>query len=89
MFAGSFAAFFLPTQYRFEAEQLVVERAGQTRSFRWDRFRSFERDRNGIFLSPHSRPHRLDTTRGVFLALSREQRDQVLAWLEGRFVERQ
>lgn len=68
-FANSLSAFFLPTTYEATPEHLVVRRPGSTRTYPWTRFRSFERDRNGIFLSPYRRRHRLDSLRGVFLPL--------------------
>ncbi|MCA9791505.1 MAG: hypothetical protein KC910_06905 [Candidatus Eremiobacteraeota bacterium] len=86
--AGSVAAFFVPTVYEFGDETITVRRWGADQSYAWSRFRSFEQDKNGVFLSPYRRPHRLDRLRGVFLPMDRARRHQLRPLLEARLVER-
>lgn len=68
-FANSLSPYFLPTTYEATATHLVIRRLGATRTYPWARFRTFEKDRNGLFLSPYRQRHRLDSLRGVFLPL--------------------
>lgn len=70
--------FFLPTFYRFGDSEFTVE--GPLRfkkSFPWKRFRSYQKDRNGLFLSPYRKKRATEGQRGVFLALRPAQRNQI------------
>ncbi|MGE0489071.1 MAG: hypothetical protein AB7S38_07630 [Vulcanimicrobiota bacterium] len=86
--AASLASFFLPTVYEFADETITVSRLGARQTYAWSRFRSFEQDKNGVFLSPYRQRHRLDRLRGVFLPLDRARRHQLKPLLEARLVER-
>lgn len=75
---ASFRDFFLPTHFRFDDQGITISGALRaTRKFPWNRFRSFIVDRNGLFLSPYTKPRWLESQRGVFLALSCDQRQEV------------
>ena len=70
--------FFLPTQYIFEESGILVRGPLKpTRQYAWHRFRTFQKDRNGIFLSPYHQKRATEAQRGVFLPLRPEQRNEV------------
>lgn len=87
-FVGSLSAFFFPSSYRFEEDELWVTRAGSSKFYPLARFRSFQEDRNGIFLSPFVERHALDELRGLFLPMESEDRRRLSAWLEQRLLRR-
>lgn len=81
--------FFLETQYRFDEEEISVRGVLKaSRSYPWRRFRTFIKDRNGLFLSPYSAKHQLDQQRGVFLPLTSEQRDLAARYCQSRELAR-
>lgn len=80
--------FFLPTNYRFEQDSLSISGPLKGhKSFPWRRFRCFVKDRNGLFLSPYRKKRTSENYRGVFLPLSREQREEALKVLSEKGVE--
>ncbi len=84
----SLRRFFVPTRYDIGDEELRVTSLGVEKVFGWNRFRSFEKDRNGVFLSPFRERRGLDEVRGVFLPLNPGDRDRLCGWLEDRLVRR-
>ncbi|HUU45538.1 MAG TPA: hypothetical protein VM118_07355 [Acidobacteriota bacterium] len=75
---ASLGSFFLPTDY-------VLYRGGGemrflwiTRRFTWAQYRSFYPDRNGVLLSPFTRPSRLENFRGIYLRFGRRA-DEIMA----------
>lgn len=64
---GSLASFFLPTRYVLYAGGLEARFLGVNRRFTWEQFRSFYPDKNGVLLSPFTRPSRLENFRGFYL----------------------
>ena len=84
LFIFSLRRFFLPNVYEFGEETLTVSGV----SYSWKRFRSFERDRNGLFLSPYRERRKLDQMRGIFLPMAPSDRDRVAQWLRPMMEER-
>lgn len=80
---GSMGTYFLPTDYAFYAGGVETRFLGVTRRFKWDQFRSFYPDRNGVLLSPFPAPSRLENFRGLFVRFSRN-REQVLDVVRNR-----
>lgn len=60
---------FLPTHYRLDNSGVTVRFLGLAMRHPWSRFRSFRRERCGIFLSPNVDPARFDRLRGLFIVL--------------------
>ena len=80
--------FFLPTTYLFQAEGLTVNGPLKIgKAYPWRRFRSYVKDRNGLFLSPYRRKRSSENHRGVFLALLPSQREQALQACQGYGLE--
>jgi hypothetical protein len=75
--------FFAPTTYHFRSEELVVDGPLKVRkSYPWRRFRSYVKDRNGLFLSPYLQKRVSESQRGLFLPLSPHQRQEALAFCQ-------
>ncbi|MBI3925563.1 MAG: hypothetical protein HY319_08490 [Armatimonadetes bacterium] len=87
-FACQIGRYFFPTEYSFDERGIEIRHNGRRELLDWERFAAFERDRNGLFLSPFHRRHRLDALRGRFLPMDRPSVERVLRWLEERYVER-
>lgn len=68
--------FFAPSSYELSSQGLVVDGLLKARKvYPWKRFRSYLKDRNGLFLSPYRSKKASEGYRGVFLPLQPEQRD--------------
>ena len=84
---GSLASYFLPTDYSLYAGGGEMRFLWICRRFTWEQFRSFYPDRNGVLLSPFSRPSRLENFRGLYLRFD-GRADQVLAIVAARVAPR-
>jgi hypothetical protein len=82
---GSMGTYFLPTDYAFYVGGVETRFLAVTRRFKWDQFRSFYPDRNGVLLSPFPAPSRLENFRGLFVRFARN-RDQVIGVIRERVL---
>lgn len=80
--------FYLPSTYRMTDEGLTVQRLLGTKSYSWDRFRAYVKDRNGVFLSPYRKRRASENQRGLFLPLLPSQRDEAIAVCQKVGLER-
>lgn len=78
--------YLLPTTYLLSAEWASSKILFFTRRKRWSSLRSYQVDRNGVLVSPFSRPNRLDTFRGLYLRFD-GNREAVLSYLRDRLGE--
>ncbi|MBN1150260.1 hypothetical protein JXA84_03445 [candidate division WOR-3 bacterium] len=70
--------FFLPVQYGFD-DNHVWKKIGPVRIRKeWKQLRSFYTDKNGILLSPFSRPSRLETFRGIYIRFAGGDRERII-----------
>jgi len=81
-FIISNTSFFMPSRYVFTKEKFVIDRIIYRKSYPWKRFRGYDFDRNGIYLSPTADPDRFDCFRGVFLVMGSENRQSLKPILE-------
>jgi hypothetical protein len=63
----SLARFYLPIKYRLTDKGITIKSLTQALTREWKVYRTCYPDRNGILLSPFTRPTRLENFRGVFL----------------------
>ncbi|MBU8932779.1 MAG: hypothetical protein KOO62_02120 [candidate division Zixibacteria bacterium] len=82
MFA-SLAKFYFPTSYKLTDDKIYVKTTTQTLIKEWSIYRSCHPDKNGILLSPFTRPTRLENFRGLYLMFS-ENRDDVVSFVKAR-----
>ena len=81
---ASLAKFYFPTRYRFTEKGFEVKTTTQKLFKPWSMFRSFYPDKNGVLLSPFTRPTRLENFRGVYIMFA-DNRDSVIEYIS-RFV---
>jgi hypothetical protein len=74
---GSLTGFYFPTRYYFYDDHLIVKTTMQTLRKEWTQYRSFYPDKNGVLLSPFTRPTRLENFRGLYIKFA-GNRDQVM-----------
>ncbi|OHB74480.1 MAG: hypothetical protein A2Z34_08300 [Planctomycetes bacterium RBG_16_59_8] len=79
--------YFFPTHYRLSAEGVLVETTFGRRFKRWNSFRSFSLDANGLFLSPFEGRSRLENFRGLYLLLDGNG-PQVASYVKERVLAR-
>lgn len=81
--------FFLETRYCFDGDGISVRGALKpSKTYPWQRFRSYIVDRNGLFLSPYMAKRSLEQQRGVFLPLTPEGRAQAAEFCANRQLQR-
>lgn len=74
---ASLRDFFLETRYTLDESGIsVCGLFKPLKTYPWARFRTFVEDRNGLFLSPYKKKQVLDLKRGLFLPLSKSQRQR-------------
>ena len=66
----SMSRFLLPTSYEVGAAGIAVSHLFRRRLRPWEQVRRIEVRQDGLFLSPFTRPSRLDSFRGLFLPAS-------------------
>lgn len=85
--AAALHSYFLPINYRFDAEGVHVDKRAFKYSYEWEQFRRWFRTTGGVVLSPFSRRTFLDNFRGVHLLLPRDP-GPVLDYLERKLPGR-
>jgi len=83
---GSLSAFYTPTKYILTEKEITIKRPLYTLKRPWAEIKRYEADKNGIFLSPFSRPRRLENFRGIYLMVE-GNRDEVISFIEERINE--
>ncbi len=78
--------FFLPSEYRVDAEGVTASGLWARRQYRWDEIRRFVCDGRGGFLSTRSNSSSLDLFRGMHLVFG-ENRDAVICRIQSRLRE--
>ena len=83
---GSLSAFYTPTKYILTEKEITIKRPLYTLKRPWAEIKRYEVDKNGIFLSPFSRPRKLENFRGIYLMVE-GNRDEVISFIEERINE--
>ncbi|MHB2019243.1 MAG: hypothetical protein ACYCW6_20020 [Candidatus Xenobia bacterium] len=84
VFVGYLASFLFPSRYQFDERGITLRRLGVSHFFPWQRFRRYELDRGGLFLTSRRSSNHLDLVRGVYLVMDRPQQELVKPVLEQR-----
>lgn len=74
---GSILPYFLPTKYKITKDGIVVNSLFTKQKKRWEYYRSFYVDKNGVFLSPFRKPTRLENFRGIYIRFHKNKDDVV------------
>jgi uncharacterized membrane protein len=83
---GSLSSFFLPTRYELDDDKVKIIYLISMRERRWDTFRSYYVDKNGVLLSPFERPSRLENFRGLYIRFNKNK-EQVVDFVKSRIVK--
>lgn len=73
--------YFFPSRYDFYEDRIEVVSFSRRSMKPWSDFRSFYADRNGVLLSPFSRPSRLENFRGVYVRFGNSGRLELLDFI--------
>ena len=64
---ASILPYFIPTKYRLTDRGIAVRSMFTKKDKKWEEYKSYSVDKHGVFLSPFSRPSRLENFRGLYL----------------------
>lgn len=83
---GSLSGFFLPTEYKFYPDKIKVKYFLASLEKEWKNYRSFYVDKNGVLLSPFTKPSRLENFRGIYLRFDRNSdiKDKVMDYIKSK-----
>lgn len=81
LLGGSLLPFFTVTRYHLDEHEVRVYRFLTSTRKQWSAFRSYYPDKQGVLLSPFTKPSRLENFRGVFLRFG-NNRQEVLRFIE-------
>ncbi|MFT5086834.1 MAG: hypothetical protein ACI906_004345 [Candidatus Latescibacterota bacterium] len=70
---ASLSTFLFPSYYKLDETGIHRVHLGRRQLRRWAEFRRVDESAHGLFLSPFSRPSRLDSFRGFFLPFHQNQ----------------
>jgi hypothetical protein len=88
IFTGALSTFFFPTKYQVDHEKVRIKYMFTSVEKELSMFRSFYPDKNGVLLSPFTRPSRLENFRGLYLRYHRNK-EEVDNFVKQIFEERQ
>ena len=79
---ASLFQFYTPTEYILDDDGITIKRPLYTMKKDWSEFRRVVETQSGIFLSPFSRPSRLDSFRGVHLLIQNREKQEVIEFIK-------
>jgi len=85
---GSLSSFFLPTRYELDDDKVKIRYLLSMREKKWEMFRSYYMDKNGVLLSPFDKPSRLENFRGLYIRFD-HNKEQVVDFVKSKIVKRQ
>lgn len=87
---GSLLPYFIPTEYRFYDDHIVVSYIGFENKNQYSKYKCFYADKKGIMLSTFKKPRRLDRFRGQSIRFTKLQseREEIMNFLETKIDKR-
>ena len=79
--------YFVPFHYQFDQRKIVVLSFLYRFEKKWESFRSFYADSNGVLLSPFDRPSRLENFRGLYIQFG-SHREEVINFINQKVPEK-
>jgi len=73
--------YFIKTEYIMDDYCIRIKRGFSNQKREWKTLRSFYPDKNGVLLSPFSKPSRLENFRGTYIRFG-NNRDEVLKFIQ-------
>ncbi|TET77563.1 MAG: hypothetical protein E3J41_06690 [Candidatus Cloacimonadota bacterium] len=77
----SILPYFLPTRYILTRDTIVVKSFFTKQKKRWEDYRSFYVDKNGVLLSPFKKHSRLENFRGIYIRFHKNN-DEVVKFIK-------
>lgn len=68
-------SYFLPTNYLMDDNGITVKGVLLGRTKKWDEFKSYYKDKNGVLLSPFDKPSRLENFRGIYVRFNKNSKE--------------
>ncbi len=81
---GPLYKYFLPYNYHCDLDTLTVSTCCSTTNRSWDTFKSSYVDKNGILLSPFSKPTRLENFRGIYVRFGKHPPEEIINYIQTR-----
>jgi len=83
LLGGGLLSYWLPTYYSLDEEWIKIKGIISEKSKKWEEFRSYYEDKNGVFLSPFAKPKRLENYRGVYIRFNNNA-EEVIGFISAR-----
>ncbi|MEW6685046.1 MAG: hypothetical protein AB1393_02415 [Candidatus Edwardsbacteria bacterium] len=83
LLSGAIWPFFVITHYQMDEQGVTVKRVFYTIKRDWSKIRNFYPDRQGVLLSPFTKPSRLENFRGLYILFG-DKKEEVLSYLGKR-----
>lgn len=81
---GPLYKYFLPFYYHCSQDSIVVKACCYNIERPWTSFRSRYIDKNGILLSPFSKPTRLENFRGIYIRFGKHPPDEIVNFIQNQ-----
>ena len=88
IFTATLSTFFFPTKYKISKNRVKIKYLVNKVDKDMNSFRSYYPDKNGVLLSPFSKPSRLENFRGVYVRYH-QNKAEVDAFIKKIFEERE
>lgn len=82
LLVGPLYKYFLPFRYHCTHDSLVVNACCYSLERPWESFRSNYIDKNGVLLSPFSKPTRLDNFRGIYVRFGKHPPEEIINFIQ-------
>jgi hypothetical protein len=77
LLGGGLLPYWLPTYYFLDEKGVRVKGIFLEKNKRWDEFKSYYEDKNGVFLSPFSKPTRIENFRGLYIRFNNNKEEVI------------
>lgn len=81
---GPLYKYFLPYNYHCRSDRLTISTCCSNTEHLWSTFRSSYTDKNGILLSPFSKPTRLENFRGIYVRFGKHPPEEIVNYIQTR-----
>lgn len=88
IFLGTLSTFFFPTRYELTKDKIKAKYLVNRVEKEMKNFRSYYPDKNGVLLSPFTRPSRLENFRGLYIRYH-QNKNEVDSFIKKIFEERE
>lgn len=76
--------YFLPFHYHCRTDNLIVTTCCYKLERSWSTYRSYYVDKNGILLSPFTKPSRLENFRGIYIRFGKHPSEEIVKFIQSK-----